>query len=87
MKTLEEWNESGLNLEDYLGGIPVEIDEELYYYCYKDTHTTFGHDINNTIFQWGDICDTDNDNVDYYHTLAMIENKYFSLGELPDMTL
>lgn len=79
MKTFKSWENSGKDLDDYLGAEPCRIDEKLYMYIIEvvSAHfSTFGHG------QLGE-CEFEKQGIDYHMTVRHIGEKHWYLGILP----
>lgn len=85
-KTLKGWNKSGLDLRDYLGLSPCEIDEAL---CLDILETTPPEFIQNSdygfIGQQGEPIDTV-DGIYYHMTVRTIGDKNYYLGIMPSFS-
>lgn len=86
-KTLKGWEKSGLELKEYLGPAPCEIDEALSLYIVETTPPEFLQ--NSEEFGFIGQCGEADDIIDgiYYHmTVKSIGNKDYYLGILPSFT-
>jgi len=82
MKTLKGWNNSGLNLDKFLSE-PCRIDEDLYNYLAEIVPPQlciYG------VIQLGE-AEFRKDGIYYYMTASLVNDKYFYLGILPEITL
>ena len=84
MKTLKGWEESNLNLDEYLKE-PCEIDEELALYIGECVAPQY---VSPEFTQGGD-CEKTESNIDgeiieYYMTTSSVNGKEFYLGILPE---
>lgn len=79
MKTYKEWEDTELDLTDFIKP-GDEIDEEIY------THIGYAlvgpHYDDGVVLQCGE-CSFVKDGVDHYMTAIIKNNRYFYLGELP----
>lgn len=81
-KTLKEWNKSNLDLAEYLGNTPCEIDQHLDYYIGECTAPKY---LSYRFTQGGNAEDHESESdVGYYHTTSRFNNKYYYLGVLPE---
>lgn len=80
MKTFKSWENSGKDLDDYLGEEPCRIDDELYMYILEVVCAHFcwnGHG------QLGEI-EMQKDGIEYRMTVRHIGDKHWYLGILPE---
>lgn len=80
IKTYKEWQKSNLNLDEYLGNCPCEIDEELYMYFGEITPPTY---LSEDLIQTGEASFSKN-GILYYATCKEIGGKFFCIGDLPE---
>lgn len=91
MKTLKEWHESQLDLLDYLGTTPCEIDEDIYYDQLGVVPPAYSK---NGLFQVGEAYTHDDNDIPYYFTFKRVElpktknswrrYSYYFIGILPE---
>lgn len=80
MKTYEDWENSNLDLSEFIQA-GDEIDFEIYEHI---GYALVGPNYDNgKVLQCGE-CSFARDGVDYYMTATEKDGKYFYLGELPD---
>ena len=87
MKTLEAWEKSNLDLDDYLGNEPCEIDEVLFNYIAETVLPQFLYGG----FVQGGECERSEftnpfylEEIFFYMTTSSVNEKYFYLGILPE---
>lgn len=84
MKTLKGWEESNLDMDEYLNE-PCEIDEELYLDILECVPTHYSGELAQ---QGGDACDSFENHkgkkVFTYRTVNSLNGKFFNLGILPE---
>lgn len=80
MKTYNEWQESSLDLEDFLNSY-CEIDEELWLYIGDCSPAQF---LSREFIQMGEAIGKDENEVLTYITTQRVGDKYFYLGVLPE---
>lgn len=97
MKTLEQFEnqpeETAVDLDDFLGIKPIEIDEQLYYHivcAYTAAHCSYEMGKQHHVEQGGDaensIKNIYRDDIYTYSTVASYpDNTYWYLGILPDL--
>jgi len=78
-KTLKGWEKSGVNLDEYIGKTPCEVDEALFLYYAEVVSPQY--DSGNFV-QTGE-ASFDVDGVLHYSSLSSFDGKYFYLGILP----
>ena len=83
MKTLKEWEESDLDLEEYLGNEPCEIDGELELHIGEVVAPSY---MNGGFTQMGEATD-ELDGVFTYITTSNFNGKFFFLGVLPSFKI
>lgn len=79
LKTLEEWEESGLSLSDYLTPCD-EIDEDLYQYAEDSTQPEY---LSNDLLQTGEAM-FERHGLFFYDSFRVVGERYFYLGALPE---
>ena len=78
-KTLVKWEETNLDLDQYLGKEPCEIDDELYGYIWEYGPPAYDDGIFTQSYEAaGKVND-----VFTFDTFSRINGKYFFLGTLP----
>lgn len=87
-KTFKKWEKSDLDLDDYLGEIPCEIDEELYNFIGECVAPQYLGGQNGLV-QGGDAFDSEDTGEDFeeiftYSTCRQIGEKFYYLGILPE---
>lgn len=80
IKTYKAWQKSNVNLSEYLGQEPCEIDEELYLYLAEVTAATYSSP---DFIQTGEASFSKNGTL-HYSTCSFIGDKHFYLGDLPE---
>lgn len=79
IKTLSGWNESNLELDNYLIE-PCEIDEDLFMFIGEQIPPTFSLDGH----VQGLDCQFEKDGLDYYFTAKEMNSRFYFLGILPE---
>lgn len=87
IKTLEEWENSNLDFDDYCP-YPSEIDEELFLHFAEVVSPNFSEYDNDGdgVFQIGEAWE-EKEGVMYYETFMQLKKKWFYIGILPDFNL
>lgn len=87
-KTFKNWEKSQLDVEDYLGEHPCEVDEKLYNSIVESVGSSV-HDEKSGLVQAGDCFDIIT-GIEYYCTLKVVNTEngyvYWWLGVLPLFT-
>lgn len=73
MKTLKEWHESQLDLLDYLGTEPCEVDEDIYYDQLGAVSPAY---LSHGLLQVGEPYTHDENNVPHYFTFKRMQYKH-----------
>lgn len=81
MKTKKGWDDSNLELGDYMP-FPTMIDEELYLYLLEVVPPQYSTD---AVGQCGEADSEDSNGVFTYSTVSTIRGHHFYLGVLPEL--
>lgn len=80
-KTYKKWEKSNSkDLDEYLGNIPCEIDEELFLYLAEITASQYSSE---NFIQTGEAT-FEKDDVYHYSTCSHFNDKFYYLGILPE---